>query len=236
MSERESQPGLDGGDGTSPSDDLRSFELPSGLVADLKREFRTSDPVPVHVDFAVLSAFEQHHKASAGRRNAWRFAAVAASVAAVVWVGSATWPRSKPLDGTKTNLAINDGYGTGSVAGGVGAAANDRRMLAERSDKRMPESGQPVELATVDADGNGRVNILDAMRMAKTVEAVRLVRAYRDKPDASGEAGEMQIKARMAFFVESLDVTWDLTADGVVDQKDADLLAARIVSVGKGGV
>jgi hypothetical protein len=236
------------------------------LVAGLKREFGTSPLVPAHVDLTVLAAFEERRSAASGRRNAWRFAAVAAAVALVVWVGSATWPRPKPT----TTIALH-GYGNGSVGGGIGATLAENRKVGEatagvtdagtggvaiagsKADGRAtldlkaagggdllapstPSSGLPVALATVDADGNGRVNILDAMRMAKTVEAVRYVRELNAKADASGEAGVAIEKEKMAFFVASLDVTWDLTADGVVDEKDADLLAARIVSVGKGGV
>jgi hypothetical protein len=79
------------------------------------------------------------------------------------------------------------------------------------------------------------VNILDAMRIAKTVQAVQLAREYRVKTDGAGGSNVALDQAKMAFFVASLDVTWDLTADGVVDQKDADLLTARIVRVGNGG-
>lgn len=248
MSEREGHPGF--ASGSEADADPRAFELPSELVSDLRRDFGRADEVPAYVDLAVLSAFESRRTVSSTRKHAWRFAAVAASVALVVWVGSANWPTRAPLK----DIASNTGIATGSFYGALAAdaaAPNSQNSisttLALSDSARMkkaldlppgkPASGTAGEaggLAMIDADGNGRVNILDAMRIAKTVQAVRLAREYRVQPNASGTNVAMD-QAKMAFFVSSLDVTWDLTADGVVDEKDADLLTARIVRVGNGG-
>jgi hypothetical protein len=249
MSEREGHPGFT--DGSQAEMDPRAFELPPALASDLKREFGRSEEVPAYVDFAVLSAFESRRKISATRTRAWKFAGIAASVALVVWVGSANWPTRAPV----TTVATNPAIGSGNVYGALAAdsasrapnaappttlALSDQSRSASTFDLSPGKpasgtSGEAGHLAMVDADGNGRVNILDAMRIAKTVQAVQLAREYRVKTDGAGGSNVAVDQAKMAFFVASLDVTWDLTADGVVDQKDADLLTARIVRVGNGG-
>jgi hypothetical protein len=89
-----------------------------------------------------------------------------------------------------------------------------------------------LALLALDVDQNGRRDVLDVLRMAKTIEAVRLATIPKEKKLEADYAME---QSALKFFVESLDVTWDLTADGTVDQRDVDLMASRIVHVSKGG-
>lgn len=256
MSDREAHPGFE--NGPDAGIDPHALDLPPGLVAGLRRELGNAGEVPPYVDLAVLSAFESRRRASATRRGAWKFAAVAASLALVIWVGSANWP-TKPAASPNANPAIASGNILGALAAEstskpASTTATSTLSLTDRVASNLASPGAPLpgssaapdaagrpgeppvasDFAMVDADGDGRVNILDAMRIAKTVQAVRFARDFRAKADAAGTNVALD-QAKMAFFVSSLDVTWDLTADGVVDQKDAELLTARIVRVGNGG-
>jgi hypothetical protein len=89
-----------------------------------------------------------------------------------------------------------------------------------------------LALLALDVDQNGRRDVLDVLRMAKTIEAVRLAAIPKEKKLEADYAME---QSALKFFVETLDVTWDLTADGTVDQRDVDLMTSRIVRVSKGG-
>lgn len=62
----------------------------------------------------------------------------------------------------------------------------------------------PAARITMDIDGSGRVDILDAFVIARAIEAG-----------------------------SSLSSAWDVTDDGVVDLRDADAVAAKAVSLAK---
>jgi hypothetical protein len=67
-----------------------------------------------------------------------------------------------------------------------------------------PQPAQPIAVAE-DVDGNGTVNILDALVLAKRIEAAT--------------ASESQ---------------WDLNRDGLVDRQDVDVIAMAAVRLNKG--
>ncbi len=64
---------------------------------------------------------------------------------------------------------------------------------------------QSVAEGRADIDGNGRVDILDAFRLARSIES----------------RGQAEMK-------------WDLNGDGLVDRKDVDLVAFAAVRLDKG--
>jgi len=77
-------------------------------------------------------------------------------------------------------------------------------LFNPKSEIRNPKSFRPaLAEGRADIDGNGRVDILDAFRLARDIEA-------------RGPA----------------DLRWDLNGDGRVDQADVDLVAAAAVRLG----
>lgn len=254
MTDRPSQPepeqtgrphGPAGPDPLCAEQDPGELELPASMTAALKARYGAPVEVPAYVDAVVLTEWAEHlSKGGArggggvfsgwSRRKAWAFAGMAAAVAGMVWIGTSTLRR--PSGGDSRMLA------QGAIVGGaVAEELHERAPLADASGgarmKSMSSGGGaeakssalevPAMTAAqaVDADHNGKVNVLDVLRVAKTVQAVQLAR--RAESTLSPEAAK-----KMAFFVESLDVTWDLTGDGVVDQKDVDAMASRVVKVG----
>jgi len=75
-------------------------------------------------------------------------------------------------------------------------------LLNPQSEIRNPKSTGP---ARADVDSNGRVDILDAFRLARDIESRGQVR-----------------------------MQWDLNSDGLVDRKDVDVVAFAAVRLEKG--
>lgn len=229
-------------DGDGSGLDPRELELPASLTAGLRARYGAPVEVPAYVDAVVLTEWAEHlagggagrwGASAPGRRRAWQFAGLAAAVAAMVWVGSTMMNRAPAPAGQ----VLADGAALGAAAReSAPSRALAAEALSKSVDPRKPAAGTAggpagpaagLALATVDADRNGKVNVLDVLRVAKTVQAVQYARQAGGGPGLSPEAAK-----KLAFFVESLDVTWDLTGDGVVDQKDVDLMASRVVKVG----
>ena len=71
-----------------------------------------------------------------------------------------------------------------------------------RRDMVLPRSLTTAQLAKGDIDADGRVDIVDALQLARAVEARGAV-----------------------------DPAWDVNADGVVDERDAEAVAMRAVAI-----
>lgn len=217
-------------------------ELPASLVAAMKERMAPKVETPAYLDIAVMAEFERRTELVASRRRAWRFAAVAASVALLAWAGSAQLGKPRPGPAWKDGgVAGAMGLRSGHAAD-VALAPKDAPgapTIARDSSGNEPHDLKQARavIAAIDADGDGKVDVLDVLRVAKTIEAVRVAKRIREAGEAGGEAGRGDSVlaadvSKQAFWVASLDVTWDLTSDGEVDQLDVDLLASQIVKVG----
>lgn len=216
MDERNSNPNLRLHRDDGPEDDL---VLPPKLVAELRREFGHAEAeAPAWLTVAMATEFERHRTTKAGRRGAMKFALIAACVAIAVAVGMRVQKAGTPsadknvTSDTKASelrtLAMQpETYGAAS--GGTAAA-------------RKP--GGPVSTSLVrlksndlaDVNHDGKVDILDAMKLAKTIQA----------------STSLRLAADMQNDRQTLDVSWDLNGDGKVDQADVDALAALAVEGG----
>ena len=147
------------------------------FAADLAGLFGKTPTVPAGVDDAVMAMARRR---LAGRRlgRIARWASAAAAAAAVVMV---TWVALGPSWGVRARRAAAPAVDTCET---------------------------PVDTSIPghkDIDSNGRVNILDAFALARTIEAT----------------GERRRE-------------WDFNGDGAVNRQDADVIAMAAVSL-KGG-
>lgn len=85
--------------------------------------------------------------------------------------------------------------------------------------KPGPSTSRSVlaEAQAVDIDRNGRVDILDAFKLARYVES-----ADRSKTNLSPVSGTGQALQKQG---------WDINGDGLVNRKDVDLVASAAVSL-----
>ena len=164
--------------------DDREPHISGRLGKDLRDLFQPPGSVPARVDKAILD--QVHRRIAKPRRLVIRlqWAAGLAAAAAVVVLGVVLFkvvtPDSDP--GPQSRLPR--------------FARND--MI------RNPQSSRPaLAEGRADVDGNGRVDILDAFRLARDIEA-------------RGPA----------------DLRWDLNGDGRVDKDDVDLVALAAVRLG----
>jgi len=146
------------------------------LAEDLKGLFDSGLSVPPEVDWAIIDGAHRH-LIRRGRRRPWpRWAAVAGAAAAVIIFAVVLETRfSRVSDTNRTS---------------------DKSAWA-------PEAAK-AGLAS-DIDGNGRVNILDAFKLARRIES----------------AGATEGK-------------WDINGDGLVNRDDVDLVAFVAVRLNKG--
>jgi hypothetical protein len=100
------------------------------------------------------------------------------------------------------------------VAAAAAVVAIGVALFSPPSAIRHPQSLSPgLAEGRTDVDSNGRVDILDAFRLARHIEA----RGPAD-PTRSG----------------ATDMKWDLNGDGRVDKDDVDLVAFAAVRLDKG--
>ena len=154
-------------------------QAPSELIDHLHTLYATETRVPPAVDEAVLARARQQMIA---RRPNWilRWAVPPAAAAAVImWVvfnPFVTPDRAiEPLASSEQRQGLTDEVATTQVA------------------------------ISRDIDGNGRVNILDALALARSIKANRVT----DKP-------------------------WDFNGDGVINRQDVDAVAQSAVRLNKG--
>ncbi len=76
-----------------------------------------------------------------------------------------------------------------------------------------------VEAQAVDIDGNGRVDILDAFKLARYVESGKSTKTKLSPVSGTGQALGKQ--------------GWDINGDGLVDRNDVDLVALSAVRLDK---
>jgi len=76
-----------------------------------------------------------------------------------------------------------------------------------------------VEAQVVDIDRNGRVDILDAFKLARYVESADRSKTNLSPVSSTGQALRKQ--------------GWDINEDGVVNRKDVDLVALAAVRLNK---
>jgi hypothetical protein len=155
-------------------DRLGDDELPEALVAELRGvAMRNAPEVPATLDAEIL----REAKAGFARRSRFRLAArVAIGVAAAAAVVAIALPIIRPVDHERTTAS--------------------RQSVSTKMLNIMPAA------AAEDVDHSGKVDILDALVVAKLVETGKQV-----------------------------DATYDVNGDGKVDQSDVDRIAQTAVAV-----
>jgi len=157
-------------------DDEPKLGIPAGLHEDLRGLFNSGLSVPAEVDRAIIDVAHRLLIRS-GRRHPWpRWAAVAAAAAAVIIFAVVLETRFSRVSDTNST--------------------SDKSAWAPEAAK----SG-----LAGDIDGNGRVNILDAFKLARRIES----------------AGATEGK-------------WDINGDGLVNRDDVDFVAFAAVRLNKG--
>jgi hypothetical protein len=155
-------------------DDLEQ-QVSDRLCQDLRGRFEPPSAVPARVDKIILDQAKQRLAKPGRLIIRLRWAAGIAAAAAVVTVGV---------------ILLNPQSAIMSPPASTGG--------------RNPQSIRPaLAESRADIDGNGRVDILDAFRLARSIEA-------------HGPA----------------DPQWDLNGDGRIDKDDVDLVARAAVRLG----
>ncbi len=170
----------------------RQFDDLEGRVSDrFRRDLRTlwepAGPVPAQAEQAILN--QARHRLGRSRRVIirLRWAAGAVAAAAVLVIGVVLYQAADHLN---PQSAIRNPQFVDSRVAQQAISTRIRPDLAE---------------GRADIDSNGRVDILDAFRLARHVES------------------RGQTKTQ-----------WDLNDDGLVDRKDVDLVAFAAVRLDKG--
>ena len=160
--------------------DESQLRMPERLAEDLKRLYAADVSVPPQVDRAIMDRANKHF-VRRGRRLAVRWVGSAAAVAAVIILV----------------FALNT------------SDERDTKQIAEKSEVNRTRSAADVgfeEAAVVaDIDLDGRVDILDAFKLARYIKS----------------AGR-------------LEKNWDMNGDGTVNSEDVDLIALAAVRLDKG--
>lgn len=136
------------------------------LAEGLTALFESGSSVPAEVDRAVMDRVQRHFVRGSGRRSWSRWAAYAATAAAVIII-ALVWNVPEESDS----------------------------MVSKEAMAQLP----------ADIDRNGRVDILDAFKMARYIES--------DEPTQK---------------------QWDFNSDGQVNGADVDYVALAAVRLGKG--
>ncbi len=175
-------------------DDLER-QMSDGFRADLKALFEPAGSVPPQVDEAILGQARRHfarprrHFARPRRLVIrLRWAAGIAAAAALIAIAVVLYNAGVPTTYQSAESQLNG------------------HLTAQRISPEMP-AALPAAGAEgrADVDSNGRVDILDAFRLARHIEA------------------RGRIEAR-----------WDLNGDGRIDRDDVDLVAFAAVRLEKG--
>ncbi|MHC4664845.1 MAG: dockerin type I domain-containing protein [Planctomycetota bacterium] len=162
-------------------DENRDLEAGQKLSGDLKALFEPHGSVPPEVDRAVMDKVNRHF-VGRRRRLLLRWVGPAAAAAAVIV------------------FAVMFDMGKERKLSEVTAPSSDSAR------KQMLTLTQPASAACeVDVDGSGRVDILDAFKLARYIKST-------DRPE----------------------MKWDINGDGLVNRKDVDVLAFAAVRLDKG--
>ena len=168
-------------------DDLEG-QISDGFRADLKALFEPTGSVPAQVDRAILGQARRHFARPRRLIIRLRWAAGIAAAAAVVAVGVVLYNASIPTVYQPAESQLNGQLTAQRISPGIPVA--------------VPAAGAE---GRADIDSNGRVDILDAFRLARHIEA----------------------RGR-------IEVRWDLNGDGRIDRDDVDLVAFAAVRLEKG--
>jgi hypothetical protein len=187
------------------------------LVNDLKTLCKATAPVPAEVDRAIADRARRHF-VRRRPRHVLRWAAPATAAAIIILVFTVDTsdkagraPLSKITDSQE--LFVNGVEEPGPVAP-LGKAERESRLadhsgtagrgVMEKGIAAMSTDGVLVA-ASADVDLNGRVDILDAFKLAKHIKA-------GIRPDTK----------------------WDINGDGAVNRSDVDAIARAAVRLDKG--
>jgi Dockerin type I domain len=176
-------------------DDSTEDLLPEAFRSFLNNRYGTVPQVPSSVDEQILrNAREQFAPKTGGSEGHWRsrswfFAAAGTSVAAAGLLVTG-WMTSQFGNHPESSPLVADMSPGGGGGGGEG-------LIRERPSAMMAAVSDPQ-----DVDLNGRVNILDAFALARSLQ--------------NGTAGNGRN---------------DLNQDGRIDDEDVDLIAMRAVAL-----
>jgi len=193
-------------DTTEHFDDEADFEACPKLAEDLNALFGSGLSVPAEVDRAVIDRANRHF-VRRGRRRPWsRWAASAAAAAAVIIFAVVL---ETQFSGPSEQESKSDQHFSAPLA--ERKSKSDQHFsgpLAQRKSK----SDQFVSTTLVartrlasDIDENGRVDILDAFKLARHIESA-----------------------------EVREAKWDINGDGQVNRDDVDVIAFAAVRLDKG--
>ncbi len=155
---------------------------------DMQALFEPAGAVPPQVDKAILRQAHRHFARPRRLVIRLRWAAGVAAAAAVIAIGVVLYNAGVPTVHQPVESQLNG------------------HVTAQRISPEMPATLPAVAAGgRADVDRNGRVDILDAYRLARHIES-------RDR-----------IEAR-----------WDLNGDGRIDRADVDLVAFAAVRLDKG--
>lgn len=167
-------------DNTNPDKDPQ-LEVAGRFSTDLKALFAPDGSVPPQVDRAIMDRANRRF-VRRGRRPAVRWAASAAAVAAVIVLV----------------FTLNTSNKRASTQPAEKFEENGTRSVADMAFEKKAVVGADIDL-------DGRVDILDAFKLARYIKS----------------AGRLEKK-------------WDMNGDGTVNSQDVDLIALAAVRLDKG--
>lgn len=178
-------------DTTEHFDDEADFEACPKLAEDLNALFGSGLSVPAEVDRAVIDRANRHF-VRRGRRRPWsRWAASAAAAAAVIIFAVVL---ETQFSGPSKQESKSDQH--------FSAPPAERKSKSDQF--ASTTLAAKARLAT-DIDENGRVDILDAFKLARHIESA-----------------------------ETRQAKWDINGDGQVNRDDVDVIAFAAVRLDKG--
>ena len=171
-------------------EDLDSAALVN-LAEDLKGLYGSGLSVPGEVDRAVIDRANRHF-VRRGRRRPWsRWAASAAAAAAVIIFAVVL---ETQFSGPSKQESKSDQHFSGPLA-----------QRKSKSDQFVSTTLAAKARLATDIDENGRVDILDAFKLARHIESA-----------------------------ETRQAKWDINGDGQVNRDDVDVIAFAAVRLDKG--
>jgi len=166
-------------------DEELGFAVSPRFSQDLGELFTPARDVPTDIDRGVLAAARRRLVRRQPRLRWLRWAVPTAAAAAVI-VGAYVL----------------------FVTGGTADRQCQNSKFEIRNSKFPPKAGVPASTVQADIDRNGRVDILDAFKLARHIES-----GYAADPGAPG---------------------WDINGDGLVNREDVDKVAFAAVRLDKG--
>lgn len=178
-------------DTTEHFDDEADFGARPKLAEDLNALFGSGLSVPAEVDRAVIDRANRHF-VRRGRRRPWsRWAASAAAAAAVIIFAVVLQTQ---FSGPSEQESKSDQYFSAPLA-----------QRKSKSDQFVSTTLVAKARLATDIDENGRVDILDAFKLARHIESA-----------------------------EVREAKWDINGDGQVNREDVDVVAFAAVRLDKG--